>query len=816
MNSSTKQSLEQFLEELAKVRKNFGYPVIVAFDRKTANHVLKQEFIERYSGGLFLDPMNSEIDLEAGASYHQLIDFCLDEPRLSFENADLSNSKAKLMMRSVRGKHIQLSQPLGSTRRRVTLLAEATPVSGPSLVFDIDLKSDKGEVSKEGRAYFSFITENNYYFYGGTTQFEIEKLGQHFRNFFNDYDGAPEERTRIEYTLGQFGNLANSPLKPNGFAIRTHGAPETGRANTESFGDGAVVLFVELEGFNSDDAAPPYENQQLPYLLPSGYSANVLVNSDFLALNIVAPRIESIPHSVFLEFKPAAGTDKIKYRAEGKVVFSSVPVPQPSAKIYTDDAVWVPPAADDKNNGLTLEFIDNRLIANFTGQIDINVRVNSSFDPGVEHSGLVTLDWRATRTYKVELVEIDGARRMTLVPDDGYEFNLKYTWSKELGGIFFVYSLQERKFEESHRSSFHAVFMEIFLAMADLKLDVDTFIMSSLLFRNSQITIDALHQPNDFITIGQLATDRQKFIITPSDNGEISVLAGERIAFNTAPATQGVTWSVRHLPNYTGDDHKGEINENTGVYTSPDADKFKDSHTKVIVTAQKGTEFSHALVSVLRTSLNIFPFIVSVNLNSHADIFAGEMNGKDISMKVEGLGELVDSASPDPLAQATKRYRAPKEVPEWEEGMPAVDSVLRLDKVVVSSGTETKTVHILLPVVTEGPYWLKPKQRQTGVEFEFWMKPKSGPEKQVPKEQTSWHVRVGNGTIDDGVYTPHPSRPDGEYIVIVAFHEIPDLDIDLYGSIILPIPFVSAEKFLKLYASVEASDKLRRARINRK
>lgn len=144
MNSSTKQSLEQFLEELAKVRKNFGYPVIVAFDRKTANHVLKQEFIERYAGGLFLDPMNSEVDIEAGLSYHQLQDFCLDEPRLSFENSDLSNSKAKLMMRSVRGKQIQLSQSIGSTRRRVTRLAEATPVNGPSLVFDVDLISDRG------------------------------------------------------------------------------------------------------------------------------------------------------------------------------------------------------------------------------------------------------------------------------------------------------------------------------------------------------------------------------------------------------------------------------------------------------------------------------------------------------------------------------------------------------------------------------------------------------------------------------------------------------------------------------------------------
>lgn len=131
--------------------------------------------------------------------------------------------------------------------------------------------------------------------------------------------------------------------------------------------------------------------------------------------------------------------------------------------------------------------------------------------------------------------------------------------------------------------------------------------------------------------------------------------------------------------------------------------------------------------------------------------------------------------------------------------MPIVDKVLRLDKVVVSNGTATNTVHILLPVAMDGPYWLKPKQGQAGLEFEFWRKPSGKPEEQVAKEETSWHVRVGNGTIDDGVYTPHPSRPDGEYIVIVAIHE--DQIIDLYASMIVPIPFVSAEnswRFMRL------------------
>ncbi|AHD17172.1 hypothetical protein C163_01780 [Pseudomonas sp. FGI182] len=810
MNNSTNQSLEKLLEELGTARKNFGYPVIVAFDRKTSNNVLKQEFIERYSGGLFIDPMNSEIDIEAGVSYHQLEDFCLDEPRLSFENADLSGSKAVLMMRAVRGKQIQLSQPIGSTRRRVTRLAEATPVNGPSLVYDIELNSLKGEVSQEGQVYFNLAAGKNYAFYGGSTQFELDKLGDHFKQYFEGYDETPGDRDIIEYTLGQIAHVQGSPLKPNKFAIRTHSASK----NTIHSGDGAVVLFVELEGFNSENAAPPDENTKLPYLLPNGYSANVLVNTDFLALNIIAAQIEALPENRFQLKLKLENAEKLKYRAEGTIIFQEAPLHQPGSQLYINEVKWIAPEEHDANNGLTLEFINNRLTLNFTGHMQADVRVKPKDRDWIR--GTVTLKWRMLTKYKVELAEVDGNRKMVLIDDSDHdvEFNLNYEWSREIEAAFDVFLISTEQVEKQYLSYFHGPFSTLRHTLTNLHLEVETFIMSSLLFRNSQIAIDSLHQPNDFITLGQLAEDLNKFSITPSENGEISVLANEKIFFKTKPYLQDVKWSVRHLPDYTGDDLKGEINENTGVYTAPAADKFKGSHIKVMVSAQKGTHISHVLVSVLRTTIHVYPSIASVNIGSYADIIAGEINGKDISMKVEGLGDFADSSKPDPLAQVTKTYVAPKQVPEWEEGMPKVDKVLRLDKVVVSSGTATNTVHILLPVAMDGPYWLKPKQGQAGVEFEFWRKPSGKPEEQVAKEETSWHVRVGNGTIDDGVYTPHPSKPDGEYIVIVAIHE--DQIIDLYASMIVPIPFVSAEKFLALYASVEASDNSRRARINRK
>ncbi len=825
MNSSTKQSLEQFLEELAKVRKNFGYPVIVAFDRKTANHVLKQEFIERYAGGLFLDPMNSEVDIEAGLSYHQLQDFCLNEPRLSFENSDLSNSKAKLMMRSVRGKQIQLSQSIGSTRRRVTRLAEATPVNGPSLVFDVDLISDRGEVSKEGRAYFSFITKSNYYFYGGVTSFEIEKLGQHFSRFFNDYAEAPEERARIEYTLGQLSNLANSPLKPHRFAIRTHGAPGAGRVNTEGFGDGAVVLFVELEGFDSDDASPPDENRKLPYLLPEGLSANVLLHSNFIIANLIIPKLKSSDSSVrLLDWKAMHinTSNNIEYIAAGKFKIAEMnygKVGQDYIRFHAEAFDYIAPAEGNTKEKLRIKHDKDRLIIEWIGTTDRYARVTWGYDenPGVTDGRLTTV-WNFQHQYKFSVDDQEGRHKLVLSRVGG---SGSFNWyvSDKLDEALDDKNQHIRDFiEERLKKNFDDFLFGVNDSFAGISTEVDTFILSSLLFRNSQVTLESAHWPNDVTALGQLAPERNKLTITrsddkPIDNGETSVLPGGSITFKTEAASGGVTWSVRHLPDYNGDNPTGTIHPSTGTYSAPAADQFEGSHIKVIVSAQIGSAVSHVLVSVLRTSISIYPSIATVNLNAYTDIVAGEMNRNDISIKVEGLGDLVDAPDPDPLGQVNKRYLPPKQVPEWEEGMPKVDSVLRLDKVVVSSKTFTKTVHILLPVEMEGAYWLKPKQGQAGVELEFWVKPNGRPEQQVPKEQTSWHVRVGNGTIDDGIYTPHPSRPDDEYIVIVAIHD--GQFVPQYASLILPIPFVSAEKFLALYASVEASDNSRRARINR-
>ncbi|GLO46394.1 MULTISPECIES: hypothetical protein [Pseudomonas] len=826
MNSSTKQSLEQFLKELAKTRKNFGYPIIVAFDRKTANHILKQEFIERYSGGLFLDPINSEIDID-GTSFHQLLDFCLDEPRLSFENADLSDSRAKLLMRSVRGKQIQLTEPLGA-RRRVTRLAEATPVYGPSLVFDVDLKRDKGDVSKEGRVYFSFAANGNYKFYGNTTDFELTKLGEHFRILFNDYANAPEERARIEYTLGQLSNSENSPLKIHSFAIRTHGAPGAGRVNTKNFRDGAVVLFAEEEEFNSENASPPDENRKLPYLLPDGFSANVLLHSNFIVANLIVPKLKSDDSSVrLLDWKSMHDntSNNIEYIATGKFKIAEMnygKIGQDYVRFYAAAFDYSAPAKENTKEKLRIKHDKERLTIEWIGTTERKAHITWGWDGDAGlTAGTLSTRWSFEHIYKISVKVHDGKHKIELTREGGSE---TFNWevSDKLDDALDEKNYLIREWiEDRLKENFDDFLFSVNKSFEGMTAEIEAFILSSLMFRNSEITLDSAHWPNDVTAIGQLAPDRNKFTITRSDNkpiddGEISVLPGERITFKTEPATGGVTWSVRHLPNYDGDNPPGVINPSTGTYSAPTADKFKGSHIKVIISAQIGTSISHVLVSTLRDSLNIYPSIVSVNLAGYADIVAGEINGKDISMKVEGLGEIVESPDADPLAQATKRYLAPKQIPEWEEGMPEVDSVLWLDKVVVSSGTYTKTVHVLLPVTMEGNYWLKPKQGQAGVEFEFWVKPKNGPEKQVPKEQTSWHVRVGNGTIDDGVYTPHPSRPDGEYIVIVAMHEVPGVEIALYASTIVPIPFVSAEKFLALYASVEASDNLRRARINQK
>lgn len=793
MSNSIKQSLEKTLEALGKDQYNFGYPVIVGFDQVTTNYVLKQEFIERYSSGLFLDPMNSEIDVEPGVSQHELVDFCLDEPRLSFENADLSDSKAMLLMRTVRGKQLQLSRPLGAQRMRMTRMAEATPINGPALVFDIKLNALETGISDDGRIYFSFFAkEGNYNFYGGVTEFERDKLGLHFKKHFESYTAPPDKNRRIEYTLGQMTQLPNPSLNPHRFKIRTHKTDETS-------GDGAVVLFIELEEFDSSKAVPPDENSKLPYLLPDGYSASMLVNTDFLGQAIIASHLNKYDtERLRLAFKVTPGYT-FRYHGEGQVLFDAIFHSSPAGTIIGIDPRWTSPASFDEKNSLFLEIKGTSVTLNFTGKTTIDFEMNSN---GVTRHATADYSWSLRQKYKFEFDNSNGASKIVLVQDGKYEWSYTPTLSEELKGLIFVYNFSEDAFLADFHRPIGIMITTMAGFMNSMNMEIDTFIMSSLLFRNSHITLDSLHQPNDFFAPGQLAADRNKFKIIrtdgqPIDKGETYTLPGRSIPFKTEPATEGVTWSVRHVPDYEGDNSPGKIDPPTGDYRAPAADEFKGTHVKVIVTATKGAEVSHALVCVLRTSVNVYPSVASVNVGAYTDIIAGEMNGNSISWKVEGLGDLGDVPEDDPLAQTSQRYLAPTEVEEWDESMPVVDMVMRHSKVVISSGDIEKVVDILIPVEMEGSYWLEPKEHDGGVKHELWVKPKNSSPIQVPQHETSWHVRVGNGTIKDGVYTPDPDKPE-EYAVIVAIHDTAYLPE--YASIIVPLPFLDVKQYLALYA----------------
>lgn len=808
MSNSTKQSLEDFLKELGEKRQNWKYPVIVAFDRTTANHVLKQEFIEHYTEGEFIPPLTSEIDLEPGISYHKLLDFCLDEPRLSFENADLSDSRATLLMRTVRGKQIQLSQASGSTRRRVTMLAEATPINGPALVFDVELKGSNTQISEEGEVYFNIALGNNYTFHGGVSKFEMDKLGEHFAIYF-----ASLRPKRIQYTLGKLSNVENSAIKPEKFAIRTHGGPGSKLRNEESFGDGAVVLFVEAEGFDSKTAVPPDENSKLIYLLPDGCSANVLFNSEFIIEALLIPEIRKGGSDLNLLnwSKVEAGSETIKYEAEGLIHTSQL-------RDHADrwDIGFSQVGFNVRSYGsLIIECKNGKLVVDWKGDIETTVTINRDGD---YNSGKCFTHWDMRHEYAIAIDGPIGGRRLAVYRVAEHR-DTSSRADNALERVLASNNAVRQKFNEMAHRFLWKYIGELYTAFTNFSPTIDTFIFSSLLFRNSHIALDSAHLPNDATALGQLAPDHNKLTITrsdntPIDNGETSILSGTALTFKTNPATEGVTWSVRHIPDYEGENPPGTIDSTTGAYSAPAADKFEGSHIKVIVTAKKGTAVSHVLVSVLRTTVNVYPTVMTVNLKTYGDIIGGEMNGQAVNWQVKGLGRIEDNPTPDPLAQSSKRYYAPAEVPEFEEGMPAVDEVMRLDQVVVSNGASSKTVHILLPVETQASYWLKPITAGAGVKLEFWKKRKGQPEEQVPADVTSWYVRVGNGTIEDGVYTPHASKPDEDCIVIVAIDDSQVLT--QYASMIVPIPFIDAEQFVSLYESVEASDKARRLRLNQK
>lgn len=283
------QSLEAYYKAMDAGPKTWGWDALLVFSRSATNTLLSQEYIDRaHIPELFFPPLpDGNVDSGNGID-HVLLGLRLDKARLSFENANLKSPKAKLQMRLVGGKHLEVIETFldGKPVRSVQALILYNAASHAVLDMNITLSAVAGTVDESGKVLLDINEGYDHLFSGGGTGPERVRLGLYFKELFETW--AEEKKEILQFPLSELAVDDTSLLNPGVFMLGTHAEPGAKVLGSANQGDGAVVVFVAMRG-NGSGGYPP-NDEELLYMLPDSadpYTSNLVLSHKMVAQHIV-------------------------------------------------------------------------------------------------------------------------------------------------------------------------------------------------------------------------------------------------------------------------------------------------------------------------------------------------------------------------------------------------------------------------------------------------------------------------------------------------------------------------------------------------
>lgn len=277
-------SLQDLLEIMAAGSVTRGWGAISVFGRAKLNHLLEQQYIENFKDYRFLPSFMGTLFLDGeGTDRAELENIELGKPLLSFSTASLTDSRALLTMNIVAGRYSTQHRPAGVTGSLTSTFSIAEQ-HGFTLEMDIDLSLVVGEVDRQGRVTLQLAQGINMRCnLAGNDTAANERLAGYFKDAF---DRLPPDRAVFE--LGRLNLRGYSPLTPRSFRILTQAAPGAKVKGASNYGEGGVVVFIQLGGNSQPGEFPP--GSDFPYLMPDDrdpqggdkYSASLILSSEML------------------------------------------------------------------------------------------------------------------------------------------------------------------------------------------------------------------------------------------------------------------------------------------------------------------------------------------------------------------------------------------------------------------------------------------------------------------------------------------------------------------------------------------------------
>lgn len=272
----SKNSLSNLLGILEQYPVTLGWGAVFAFSRERINRMLEQQFTAAFNASRFIAPCSGVVSLGGGAPDVTLSSMVFGAPVLSFEVAALDRA-AKLTIPLLSGEYKKVEESRAGALRAVSG-GNIRMNSQVALTMYIDLEEIGSDSDNTGRICFDLGKARD----PTCNLYDEPVLQAAIGKFLLDYlNEQPPHQTNFVLALVDAGNY--DPLNPVRFAIRTQAAPGAAEPGALNAGDGAVLVFMKLQGLDDDDTELP--GTDYPYLIPDDtangeplYSASLFVS----------------------------------------------------------------------------------------------------------------------------------------------------------------------------------------------------------------------------------------------------------------------------------------------------------------------------------------------------------------------------------------------------------------------------------------------------------------------------------------------------------------------------------------------------------
>ncbi|MBA1205387.1 hypothetical protein G7009_27145 [Pseudomonas capeferrum] len=812
-------SLDQLIEWMKLGSRLSKWGMISCMDRTILNTLLTQEYIRRFKTTSYLPPVSGSIP--NGDQRFALNNFALDRPRLSFENVDLNDSKARLRMNVVGGTQLGLKNVGGVWYTRE--VRETSPLQGPELSLNLRLGDVPGTVGGQGELRLDLKHSDDFRMTVSDDRIEQTLVGAFFQQKFAEL--ADEKRV---FPIGRIEQGDNELLQPQSFVMRTQA-----RRRTEDDPEGAVLGFVRWQGDSEGDIPGP--NSDFRYLIPKDgdHSASVLFDPKRVMLAQLLRSLSEVAQGV--EFDITRDSENRPTGATAKSGKMQVPEQRLShefdadnMRLIVDLTVFAIDMEMDRVLNVSLEGDTVEIEWTLTGVLAVQPHDLDSKDgrlkPMLEMLKFDLSDFkkRAEDTFEYvvrsyyKMEDVEGGRLKHIAfelieikapaPAIG---EIKQPPREEIPPEDLAAYLIVVAILAYPLIAIAIAIAAIFKAVSELEIpSVESILRDSLerdfgfapsiqalihdtikLNFGNAIVGEELHSPRDIGFFGQINPESTRFVVNPLEH---NLVAGTTQQFAAVPAASNLSWSVEPVLATVLDEQIGTIDPTTGLYTAPAADTFEGPFVRVRVTAvnQDKSFSSSALITVLKRALQVNPLAYVVQAKGKVNLEAGYLGDPG---KLRWA--LKDPAQGGVLAGAglTAVYTAPEVMPPSDPDDPENSRVAYIVEEVELSETTGGLAQIGVVIAESGTKAPMLVTRDVDlVAGTVALEAVINGRPQDP-DKIIWAVLCGPGSIDPntGVYTPGST---GEHAFALLTATFDTGFIGVYeGYVLQPLPLASLE-----------------------